>query len=120
MIFMATFLFIIYYYFFYKSSINPYDLNNPTTTGICNVQWALSQYDSNSVCTITGGHLSGSSFSPTGLSGVTKDTQITSETTYKLTCGENVTDANGNVSLTSTSTKRATCNVNASFNEVNR
>ena len=102
------------------NTINPYDLNNPTTTGICNVQWALSQYDSNSVCTITGGHLSGSSFSPTGLSGVTKDTQITSETTYKLTCGENVTDANGNVSLTSTSTKRATCNVNASFNEVNR
>ncbi|MFA6463697.1 MAG: hypothetical protein WCV55_01675 [Candidatus Paceibacterota bacterium] len=98
------------------STINPYSSTNPATTGNCNLQWTLNEYDTNtSTCTISGGkNIANPTFTPSGLSGNTTDTQVTNETTYKLTCGDKVSGV-----ITGTSTKFATCYMNAGFNEVN-
>ncbi|MEI6478742.1 MAG: hypothetical protein WCO18_00470 [bacterium] len=105
------------------NTINPYDVNNPTTTGKCNFTWTLNQYDSNSRCTVydsTG--VSKASYGPiTALSSTYTATGIKNETTYKLSCAESSTDpVSGVTTTTSTSTKYATCNINSNYTETNQ
>jgi len=105
------------------NTINPYDVNNPTTTGKCNFTWTLNQYDSNSRCTVydsTG--VSKASYGPiTALSSTYTATGIKNETTYKLSCAESSTDpVSGVTTTTSTSTKYATCNINSNYSETNQ
>lgn len=111
-----------------SNTINPYDPNNPSNplAGKCNLVWTINQYDDNSVCTITGGNnvnnqtLTKSNFDKatvisTGVVGTTIDEHISNETTYKITCGEKTADG-----IVSTSTRYATCYMNASYKETNK
>ena len=109
------------------NTINPAD-GTTANPGNCNLVWVVSQHDSGSVCTLYGGGLDSSN--PIDLdkgivtSGVTTgtitDSGIKNETTYHVTCDETSTDPiTKSVTVTASSTKYATCNINAGFVETN-
>ena len=103
------------------NTINPFD-GTATNPGKCNLVWTVNQYDASSTCTVYGGKINGNNVDLTkgiktitgSTTGTIIDVGISNETTYHITCGEST--PNG---ITATSTRYATCYMNAEFKETN-
>ncbi len=97
--------------------------NTINSGGDCNFKWTLNQYNSDSsICTVydSSGNVKATYNPIPGISSTYTASNIKNETTYKITCGENVVDPVTKVpNLTGITTKYATCNINASFSETN-
>ncbi len=106
---------------FKANTINPYNSTNGTG-GNCSPVFNLLTEDKYSTCTITGSAQGDQTYTyPIVTPKTLSDSKVKSETQYKLTCGENLPDpkTGATTTLTGTSTKYATCYINASFSEVN-
>ncbi len=104
------------------STVSPYNAITNPTGGKCNFSWKLSQADASSTCAIYNGASKVYQFTTADLtslnqSGLYVGPPIKIETTYKLICGEMVT--NSPDVFTATNTQYTTCNINPSFNETN-
>ncbi len=106
---------------FKANTINPYNSTNGTG-GNCSPVFNLLTEDKYSTCTLTGSAQGDQTYTYPILSPKTfNDSKVTKETQYKLTCGENLPNpiTGATTTTTGTSTKYATCYINASFSEVN-